>query len=835
MPSVPSPDRVDHRASATLSLVSPTRGAAALPSPLTPLVDRRAEVESVCALLRRDDVRLVTLTGPGGVGKSRLGIAVGSALAGEYADGAVFAPLASVRDPALVLPALAEALGLRGGGQQSLFAQVAARLGPAHLLLILDNFEQVLDGAPLITDLLACCPKLKVLVTSRAVLHLTSEYDVEVQPLPLPVDAVGAAGRPDVEAVAGSAAVRLFVERARAAKSDFVLDEENAAAVLGIVRRLDGLPLAIELAAARVTLLPPGMILRRLARPLPLLTSGVRDVPDRQRTMGAAIAWSYDLLTADEQALFRRLSVFAGGFPLDIVDGFGSTDERGMNGMGGMNGMNAFSSPSSHSPRASSSSRLDTLASLVDHSLVRHQSTPSGEPRYLMLETVREYGLEQLEAHGEATDAWRVHVDYLLAMAERLEPTLMKRWLEPIEAERGNLRAALAWLEEAGEVDLWLRLAAALGMLWDIRGPVSEGVFWLERGLEHAEPAPTAAHAKALEWAGLLARAQGATTKAVARVEASLAMARELGDTRQIADALFSLGQVAVTTGDFARANALYAESLERYREVDLGRAAFATVNLGIVAAQQGDAEQARLWLEEGLAEHRARNNLWGAGFALRALGDLAIRGGDLVTALACFREAVTLWRDHGFLRGIAQGLIGLASVAAATAPPYGIARIMGTVEYVRDEVGLGLWVTEQAAFDRTRTVVRQQLGEAAYAKAEAEGTALPLDRAIDEALAAATNAVIDTRAASAAAGRSDLASDEAQEPANGVADARRLSPREAEVLRLLVEGRSNAEIAEMLYMSRRTAEHHVARILAKLGAESRTAAATYAIRHRLI
>jgi predicted ATPase/DNA-binding CsgD family transcriptional regulator len=783
------------------------------------LIDRRAEVAAACALLRRDGVRLVTLTGPGGVGKTRLGIAVGSALVGEYADGAVFVSLAPVRDPHLVLPALAEALGLRGGGHQSLFAQVAARLASAHLLLILDNFEQVLDGAPLITDLLASCPKLNVLVTSRSVLHLTGEYGVDVPPLQLPVNAVGPAGAPDVAAVAGSSAVRLFVERARAAKADFRLDEENAPAVLGIVRRLDGLPLAIELAAARVTLLPPGMILRRLARPLPLLTSGVRDVPDRQRTMRGAIAWSYNLLTPDEQSLFRRLSVFAGGFTLDVVE----------------EGLSEGANLSPESRVLSPSSDLDNLASLVDHSLVRHQAAADGEPRYLMSETVREYGLEQLEAHGEAPAAWHALVTHLMTMAERLEPTFMKRWLQPIEAERGNLRAALTWLEEAGEVELGLRLAAALGMLWDIHGPVSEGVYWLERGLEQAGPAPTAARAKALEWAGLLARAQGAFDRAVARVEASLAMAHELGDTHQIADALFSLGQVAVSQGDYDRAAAVYAESLERYRGVDLGRAAFATVNLGIVASQQGDAARARVWLEEGLAEHRARNNTWGAGFALRALGDLALRADDRVTALACFRECVVLWRDHGFLRGIAQGLIGLAAVAADTAPPYRLARLLGAAEQVRDEVGLGLWVTERAAFHRTRASVRHQLGDTALAAAEGEGHAMPLDRAIEEALGLATEAVTGSAATTGVPGSPQRGTPVLPATASSVVDALRLSPRELEVLKLLVDGRSNAEIAELLFMSRRTAEHHVAKILAKLGVDSRTAAATYAIRHRLI
>jgi DNA-binding CsgD family transcriptional regulator len=297
---------------------------------------------------------------------------------------------------------------------------------------------------------------------------------------------------------------------------------------------------------------------------------------------------------------------------------------------------------------------------------------------------------------------------------------------------------------------------------------------------------------------------------------------------------LFSLGQVAVSQGNLDHAAALYAESLERYREVDLGRAAFATVNLGIVAAQQGDVARAREWLEAGLAEHRARHNTWGAGFALRALGDLALGAGDRAAAAACYRECITLWREHGFLRGIAQSMVGLASVAAETGPPQRLAQLLGAAEHVRDEVGLGLWVTEQAAHDRTRALVRRRLGDAAFAAAEAEGRTRPLDGAVDEALSLAAEAVAGAATADGA-GASQPAPLTAPATAVSPIDAPRLSPRESEVLKLLVGGRSNAEIANILFMSRRTAEHHVAKILAKVGADSRTAAATYAVRHKLI
>ncbi|MDP9356600.1 MAG: helix-turn-helix domain-containing protein, partial [Chloroflexota bacterium] len=436
----------------------PDRGrpAVRLPTTLTSFVGRGREVEQVIALLRRADVRLVTLTGPGGVGKTRLALRAAAELLDHVPDGAWFVDLTPLADPALVPAAIAVVLGVREAGGQPLVETLAVALRDKQLLLVLDNCEHLLDAAPVVAELLRACPGLTVLATSRAPLRLRGEREVAVPPLGLPATA-----RPAPEEIARSEAVRLFVERARAHEADFALTEANAPAVAGIVRVLDGLPLAIELAASRIKLFPPTALLRRLERRLTLLTGGARDLPARQRTLRDAIAWSHDLLTEEERLLFRRLAVFAGGATCEAAEAV--ADPAGE--LGVVNG----------------------LAVLVDQSLLRKEDDPDGEPRYRMLETVREYALERLDASGEEAAVRDRHAAWCLALAEAAGAVLWTTYdpgvVARLEAEHPNLRAALTWFAQASDGEALLRIGATLGRFWYVAGHAREGRGWLERAL----------------------------------------------------------------------------------------------------------------------------------------------------------------------------------------------------------------------------------------------------------------------------------------------------------------------------------------------------------------
>jgi predicted ATPase/transcriptional regulator with XRE-family HTH domain len=516
------------------SVPSPSPSSTRLPAPLTRLIGREAEVATVCGMLRDKDIRLVTVTGPGGVGKTRLAIAVGAEMADANPNEVVFVDLTPLTDPSLVLPTLASSLGVQEGAGHPLLETLVNFLMSKRLLLVLDNCERVLAAAPELTRLLAFSPGLTVLATSREPFHVRGEFAFPLSPLPL-----AATDQPStLEELALVPAVALFAERARAARPDFTLREDNRTTVAAICRRLDGLPLAIELAAARVKVLPPAALLTRLDQRLPLLTGGGQDLPARQRTMRDAIAWSYDLLSPAEQILFRRLSIFAGGFTLSAAD--------------------AVIAAESELPV------LDGVGALVDQSLLR-VAGEGDEPRYRMLETVREFGLEQLAAAGEVDEAGRLHATHFLRLAEDLAqgtPLLVNlQSLTRVAAEQDNLRGALTWFDEHAEIDALVRLSTSLYGLWLARGHYREGLRWLGAALKRSHRTACAGRMQALVAAGMLAIFRGDYARAGAFSREAGALASELNAPLPSGHALTLSGFLALRQGDYGQAEVLLDEA----------------------------------------------------------------------------------------------------------------------------------------------------------------------------------------------------------------------------------------------------------------------------------
>jgi predicted ATPase/class 3 adenylate cyclase len=760
-----------------------------LPAQPTRLIGREREVEAVCCLFARNDLRLITLTGAGGTGKTRLGLQVAAELLDDFADGVFFVALAPIRDAALVASTISQTLGVREVPNRPLLQILKEHLGTKQLLLLLDNFEQVLDAAPIVADLLASCPRLKALVSSRSVLHLRGEQEFLVPPLPVPPRSVrksrlksgddlpaGVSGRKSgaagVAPMIQYAAVELFIQRASGVKPDFTITHDNAPAVAEICRRLEGLPLAIELAAARIKLFSPQALLARLENGLNLLTGGSRDLPDRQQTLRGAIAWSYDLLTAEEKVLFQRLSVFVGGCTLEAAEAVCS--DAGLDFLNGM-------------------------TSLVDKSLLRQEpgarkaGGEEGEPRFWALEMIREFGLECLKASGEEEVVQRQHLQFFLTLAEQYEGHDVG-WFARMEEEHDNLRAALAGAVQRGETEAALRFGSALWRFWYPRGYCSEGrerltelLRWAPGGREPAgDEGKDAARerggaiaagatgpcglpelrARLLRQTGRLAWFQGDYPEARSLLEESIALCRALGKTDELAAPLNALGELARTQGNYQSARDLFEEGLALMRAVgDKAGIAWALEALGEVAYEQGDPAAAAL-LEESLVLFEETKDRGGIACALSYLGETArthgdlksARGflersleirreegytsviagllgylaavtadeGDLDAARSLYLESLAIRRELGDRRGVAvclEGLVGI--IVRSEAGKERAARLLGAAEALREALGAPLPPVHRAEYQRNVAAVRAALDEQALAAAWDEGRAM--------------------------------------------------------------------------------------------------------------
>jgi len=852
-----------------------------LPAQLTSLIGREQEIRAVCSLLRQPEVRLVTLTGPGGVGKTRLALQVAADLLDEFADGICFVPLAPISDPDLVPPTVAQMFGLKEPGDQPLLDLLKTSLQDKCLLLLLDNFEQVLGAVPWLADLLAACPSLKVMVTSRAVLHIRGEHEFPVPSLALP----DFTHLPESQALSHYAAVALFLERARTVKLDFQLTPANTRTIAEICIRLDGLPLALELAAARSKLLPPQALLTRLRHRLHVLTSAAQDAPVRQQTLRNTLAWSYDLMDTKEQQLFRRLSVFVGGCTLEAVEGLYTA-------LGEL-----------------PADVLDGVASLIDKSLLQRTEQDDEEPHLVMLETIREYGLEALAASGEMERTRQAHATYCLALAEQAELELggpqQATWLEQLEREHDNLRAALSWTVERGEtqrsMEMALRLGGALRPFWWGRGHWSEGRAFLERALAAARSLPgpridPSVRAKALMAAANLAFVQSDYAQTEVLCEESLALYRELGDHYGIAFSLYRLGNVAWVRGNIAEARSLTEAALALFREVDHREyVAYSLFSLALVASSQGKYARACALYEESVAIHRELGNKRGIAHSLSQLaqalfdcqadqarvrslveeclalskevgfkegiaaaqcllGQLALSQSDLATAHTQVEQSVVLYKEMGHRHGTAESLAVLGKVLAVEGDYAAARRQYEESLAISGELG-EQWMVARGLVGLGEVVAAEhklawaaQLWGAADALRDTLGVPIPpIERAEYERLLSATRVHLGERAFAAAWAQGRAMTPRQALAAQGhkptptpsatpspQAYPAGLTAREVEVLRLLAGGLTDQQIADKLVLSPRTVHAHISSIYSKLGVTSRSAATRYAIEHHL-
>jgi predicted ATPase/DNA-binding CsgD family transcriptional regulator len=856
-----------------------------------PFLGHEQEVKHVCELLRSPDIHLLTLTGIGGVGKTRLALKVAEELLETFMDGIYFVPLASIRNPTLVLPTVAQVFELGEFGERKVLERLKAHIQEKCILLLLDNFEQVLPAAPLLMEVLVACPRVKMLVTSREALRIHGEHEHVVLPLLLP----DPRHLPDLATLTNYTALQLFLQHAVAVKRDFQITEENAHAIAKLCIHLDGLPLAIELAARHIKLFSPQKLLTRIGRRLPVLKGGTRDISDRQSSLRNAIKWSYDLLNTQEQRVFRYLSVFAGGCLPEAIE--------------------ALCTAIDHTPI----NIVDSTMSLLDKHLIQSRSRVDGEPRLLMLETIREYAQECLEASGEEDIARHAHAKFYLRLAEEAEPELRKTqqvlWLERLEQEHDNLRAALHWLTAQEEDEKALRICAALWRFWVARGHLSEGNQWLERTLASDRKKITQIRAKALEGAGRIAiyqsdldratslftelaalfptsgdkriaalslnamgyvqRHKGEYAAAQARFEKSLALYQDIQDRWGIAETLWLMSDRAYFQGDCTTALTLGRESLSIYQELgDKANMPTVLLSLATILTFQGEYEQARALLEESIAISCELGDKHGFNYAygLSIIGRITFYNGDCLKGQDLLQKSLKLFRELDIQRGIAHALgflghltlhrgdpaaartfleeglnksmklddkwimticlDGLGKVLAVQKQMRWATRLWGRSDALRETITTHARPVERIDYKPLISCVRTALGEKAFVTARDEGRNMSLDEIWTALVSSIPYPAQQEQDESVRC--SDTSFSQSKPGPSVPEQIDELTAREQEVLGLVTLGLTDAQVAERLIISTRTVNAHLRSIYNKLGVTSRSAAIYRATNHHL-
>ena len=803
-----------------------------LPRPLTPFIGRERERSTILSRMRTPNVRLLNLTGPGGVGKTRLAIAVARDLVAEYPEGVFFVPLVAIVDPLHVPAAIAQAMGLRETAR-TVPQELQSFIGQRRMLVVLDNFEQVIPAAKVLVQLLESCPELSILTTSRTRLGVFGESVFHVQSMSLP----DRSASPRVEEAAGCDAVAFFVERLHATEPEFALSAENVNVITEICHQLEGIPLGLELAAARINILSPLAVLDRLRHQLDFLTGGATDQPPHQRTMRNTITWSYELLTTREQEVFRRLSVFSGGFTVESASVVAAT---------------------------ASSEILDDLSSLAGKSLLRKMGDAAGESRLGMLAVIREFGLEQLTAAGEWTRVHECHAAWFLSLVEEAslhtKGSGVPQWLDWIDAERANLRLAIEWFAECNDIDRFIRLAVALQKFWITRGYYSEGLGWFQRAISaisnnDAGAIPVETHLAALRGAAWIALRWGNGALAASYSAPALELARNLGGHRQlarslelgaavarrtandrlaldllhealtcsradhdldgIAEALHQIALVTMNLGRLQEACEMFPEVIGAYEaKGDSHGGAIARDSMGIAFYSRGDFLQADIAAQQAVAVLRDVGDKRALAVALGHVGKCALQLGDLERAWEIHLECLPLRQEIGDIRGLAVWLEGIATLLAKCRRPIDATMILGATSAARSAANAPYYGNELIDYERTVALIRSQIDENAFASALRTGHGRSIPDVIACMLTLVPAALV------------------AETPVSSMPEfpvSWKLTAREADVLRLLASRLSDREIADALYISRYTVARHVAAILRKLDVRSRHDAARLA------